>query len=749
MSNKLAELVVQVSADHAKFATDMQTMQKTAQNSADQISRALGGVHGAVTKIGTAFAAIAAGAGLSKIVQSAADWNLQAAKVARTMGTTTEQASVMNVALSKLGVEQGVAESAALKLSRTLGQGTDKFDKYGVTVKDSSGKLLPLPQIMANVNQKLLDTKAGTDRNIIATQLYGKSWGELQAILKLTPEKMQEAAEMAERLHLVVGPDGVEKSRQYKEKLNEVNLIAKSLSIQLGTELMDAVLSVAKAMSSSGVDGAGAFGKAIKGLVRDIQEAGVYWGSLADKIALRVKSGGGLGRAINVAGVMSPAAAILDSFVMNSRDKDYKRQMQTIDDAAVTQMAEIDKSYQNGSRASKAITGGTVHVGNSEEAAKARKTAADARKAEAEARRKEEELRKAMLSTWKQLGEADQKRDEYMQNQAKELNDLNVQVLELSGSYVKAQAAKEAFERSTPEFKQLEFGAKYGDANAMRKLQLKNSLFQFDRESAVDREAQTAIDYSGFRSSISAFGKPGIETQRAQIEQTYQTRLIEAKKFYKSYHKDMEKFNQDCVAAARERDQMIASVEKQEWEGRLQRIGNMLGEIGNTLMEGNREQFEAGKALAIASAIVNTYMAASSAFAGITADSGGWLTALAATEAAMVVATGMAQVAAIESTQYSPRARGGLVNAGQAYLVGEEGPELMIAGQDGRIIPNNQLGGGQKVEVTNVYQISTGVPETVRAELYRYMPAITAHSVAAVQTAINNGTSLSKAVRRM
>lgn len=40
------------------------------------------------------------------------------------------------------------------------------------------------------------------------------------------------------------------------------------------------------------------------------------------------------------------------------------------------------------------------------------------------------------------------------------------------------------------------------------------------------------------------------------------------------------------------------------------------------------------------------------------------------------------------------RASGGPVSGGQAYLVGENGPELMVPGGSGNVIPNDQLGGG-------------------------------------------------------
>jgi hypothetical protein len=38
-------------------------------------------------------------------------------------------------------------------------------------------------------------------------------------------------------------------------------------------------------------------------------------------------------------------------------------------------------------------------------------------------------------------------------------------------------------------------------------------------------------------------------------------------------------------------------------------------------------------------------------------------------------------------------ASGGPVFAGNAYLVGEQGPEVVLMGANGTVIPNNELGG--------------------------------------------------------
>jgi hypothetical protein len=45
------------------------------------------------------------------------------------------------------------------------------------------------------------------------------------------------------------------------------------------------------------------------------------------------------------------------------------------------------------------------------------------------------------------------------------------------------------------------------------------------------------------------------------------------------------------------------------------------------------------------------------------------------------------------SVGFEKRASGGPVNAGQPYLVGERGPEIVVPGQSGTVIPNHRIGG--------------------------------------------------------
>jgi phage-related minor tail protein len=69
------------------------------------------------------------------------------------------------------------------------------------------------------------------------------------------------------------------------------------------------------------------------------------------------------------------------------------------------------------------------------------------------------------------------------------------------------------------------------------------------------------------------------------------------------------------------------------------------------------------------------------------------------------------------------RAKGGSVTGGRPYIVGERGPELMIPGRSGAIVPNGKMGGNGVTVVQNI-NVSTGVQQTVRSEIRSLMPQI-------------------------
>jgi uncharacterized small protein (DUF1192 family) len=89
------------------------------------------------------------------------------------------------------------------------------------------------------------------------------------------------------------------------------------------------------------------------------------------------------------------------------------------------------------------------------------------------------------------------------------------------------------------------------------------------------------------------------------------------------------------------------------------------------------------------------------------------------------------------------KALGGSVKAGQAYTVGEHGRETFIPSTDGQIVPN---GGGEGVIINQTINVTTGVQQTVRAEIANLLPQISNAAKSAVADARQRGGGFSKAM---
>jgi len=202
--------------------------------------------------------------------------------------------------------------------------------------------------------------------------------------------------------------------------------------------------------------------------------------------------------------------------------------------------------------------------------------------------------------------------------------------------------------------------------------------------------------------------KKQLEDQLKTLEDARARELITEEQFAKARAKILAD-NERTIAEQRKREVedtvkkikdgtvQVADIEALSGKQRVQLLGSIGKDLLSTLGQTNEKAFRLAKAVAIAEAIVNVARGISAALALPFPFNLG--------AAALVAAQGYAQIAAIKSSQYTgPREKGGPVGGGQAYLVGEKGPELFVPNAGGQIVPNNEMGGKA---VTVNFNIST------------------------------------------
>jgi uncharacterized protein YijF (DUF1287 family) len=165
-----------------------------------------------------------------------------------------------------------------------------------------------------------------------------------------------------------------------------------------------------------------------------------------------------------------------------------------------------------------------------------------------------------------------------------------------------------------------------------------------------------------------------------------------------------------AAATAAERDEITrlitATMEEQAQIDALNELMSELGNIGKAAIQGIVQALADGKIEAsefqdilgnVLGMAGNFFL--NQAFGGLGGGGGGIIGAL-----------------------FGKRAMGGPVTAGQPYLVGERGPEMIVPSRSGYVVPNNQLGGmGGGISISiDARGAQMGVAEQIEAHLDRW-----------------------------
>lgn len=272
-----------VTANPKGFVDGMEKAAKAAADTSTDIEKhfkKVADVFDAIQQKMIAVTAVFAGGGALKgAIDDANSWNGEAMKMSKQLGITTGQASVLNVALTRLGIGSDVYTTAAEKLSKQITTNGQAFEVMGVKVKDSAGNYRPITEVMGEVNTKIGQISNTVARDEAGRQAYGKSWNEVRSILKLSDEGMKQAAVRATELGLIVGPQGGEMTKQYSAQMRDLDLVSKSLAIQFGNALLPVFVKTGEWMSKEGPQA----GQIFAGIMESVAFAGQsIWMSLTD-----------------------------------------------------------------------------------------------------------------------------------------------------------------------------------------------------------------------------------------------------------------------------------------------------------------------------------------------------------------------------------------------------------------------------------------------------------------------------------
>lgn len=231
-----------------KIGVDMNLLGSQVANLESLITGSFSAIAAGALAMGIAVFASAIKGGVDATVEFTKENN----KLARQMGITGSEASVMNIALKNIGSSGSDYGDGLSKLNKQLKTNEVGLKALGVETRNQDGSLKTGEQAMKSAVETLGSFKTGQDQAQFAMYAFGKGAEESLKFLKLTPEVMAKARIETEALGLVMSKTAQDDVAKYREALKHVDNVNLGLKNTVGEALIPILTQSAEWFASIG-----------------------------------------------------------------------------------------------------------------------------------------------------------------------------------------------------------------------------------------------------------------------------------------------------------------------------------------------------------------------------------------------------------------------------------------------------------------------------------------------------------------
>jgi hypothetical protein len=288
------DLILKVAQFEDAFTKAQRIAEKNANEIRKTIERAGEGIGDTFKEIAGAAVAAFSVEKLIEYGHAALEMADNVGKAAQKVGVSTEALSALNVQaqLSNVAVDslQGGMEKLAKNAASAAAGNKDNaatFKAMGIAVKDASGQLRPMEDLLQDVARKMAGYQDGTEKTALAQRLLGKSGAELIPVLNELGEKgFAGATEQARKFGLVVSGETAKQAEEFNDNLTKLHLEASGFASAVTKELLPGLIQLSDQMVKAGEttnnysNNASVVSNAIKGIVFALLAAKESWAAI-------------------------------------------------------------------------------------------------------------------------------------------------------------------------------------------------------------------------------------------------------------------------------------------------------------------------------------------------------------------------------------------------------------------------------------------------------------------------------------
>lgn len=231
------------------IAAEFKKMRAEVTGAIDATNRTIEGFGRAFTFLS---AAIAGGALWHEAIKLVTDFQQEVSTLERSLGITSDKATTFNIQLKLAGSSAEEFSTIVLHMGRMLRTQSEEFERLGVTIKDANGNLLPMEEIMRNVFERMQEFKAGTDQNMVALTLAGRSAKDFAETMENLERVQVRATEIQKQFGIEMGPDRQAQIKAYKTEVAAFGIAMDALAIKVGEKVIPQLMGLATWMTNEG-----------------------------------------------------------------------------------------------------------------------------------------------------------------------------------------------------------------------------------------------------------------------------------------------------------------------------------------------------------------------------------------------------------------------------------------------------------------------------------------------------------------